>query len=164
MRLAAPGEIGKLGAAGKNAMGAQMNVVAAIFVVQNFAVAGHQNRNRIREQQHTRGQRAGESIETFVTNSGVFQVHRIHEVMQRDVRVAPAQAGQQGRRETGKSHQRTASEGAEQKVEPNHVRLKLVQRAHQAQHAAGVVEGPAALDGKTFEFLLFRREFIRQNG
>ena len=54
-RVSTSGKIGELGPASKNAMGAQVDVVAAVLVVQDLAIAGHQHRDRIREQQHSRG-------------------------------------------------------------------------------------------------------------
>lgn len=47
---AAARKIGELRAARENAVRAQMHIVAAVFIVQNFAIAGHQHRNGIRQQ------------------------------------------------------------------------------------------------------------------
>lgn len=47
-RISASREIGKLGAAGKNAVGAKMNIIASVLVIQYFAISGHQHGNRIR--------------------------------------------------------------------------------------------------------------------
>jgi hypothetical protein len=48
-RGSAAGEIRKFRAAGEDAMGAQVDIVAAIFVVQDFAITGHQHGDGIRE-------------------------------------------------------------------------------------------------------------------
>jgi hypothetical protein len=40
-------EIGEFRSARKNAMGAQVDVIASIFVIQNLAVSGHEHRNGI---------------------------------------------------------------------------------------------------------------------
>ena len=45
IRIAAAVEIGILRPAGQDAVGAKVYVVAAIFIVQNLTVAGHQDRN-----------------------------------------------------------------------------------------------------------------------
>ncbi len=55
-------EIGELGPACKNAMGAQVDVVPAVFVVQDLTIAGHKHGDGIREQQHSRSYRAREAI------------------------------------------------------------------------------------------------------
>src|SRR5256885_1312308 len=57
---ASPREIGEFGAARKNAMRPQVNVVSPILVVQDFAVTGHEHRDGVREQQHARRHRTGE--------------------------------------------------------------------------------------------------------
>jgi hypothetical protein len=66
------GEIRKFRAAGEDAMGAQVDIVAAIFVVQDLAITGHQHRDGIREQEHARGHRPGHAIQAFVPNADVF--------------------------------------------------------------------------------------------
>jgi len=45
---AAEAEVGELGTPRQNAMRAQMHIIAAVLLEQDLAVAGHQNRNRIR--------------------------------------------------------------------------------------------------------------------
>lgn len=49
LRIAAPGKIRILWSARQHPVGAHMNILAAVFVVKNLAIARHQNRNRIRQ-------------------------------------------------------------------------------------------------------------------
>jgi hypothetical protein len=63
-----------------------------------------------------------------VANSNILQFHGVHQVMQRDMRIPPAQACKQGRHQTGKRYQRIAAKRTEQKIEPDHVRFHAVQR------------------------------------
>jgi hypothetical protein len=90
--ISAPREIRQFRPARKNSMCAQMYVVAAVLVIQNFAVPGHQNRNRIRKQKHPGRDRTSNAIKTFMAHASVLQFHCIHQMMQCDVRVTAAQA------------------------------------------------------------------------
>lgn len=106
-------EIGRLGAARQNAMGTQVNVIAAVFIVQNFAIARHQHRNRIRQQQHSRSHRACEPVKPFVANTDVLQIDGVHQVMQSHMRVAAAEAREQRGHQATECHHRAATERAE---------------------------------------------------
>jgi hypothetical protein len=55
-------EVGELGPAGKNPMRAQVNVVSSVLIVEDFAVSGHEHRDGIREEQHSRRHCACKSI------------------------------------------------------------------------------------------------------
>ena len=68
-----------------------MDVIMAIFLVENFAVSRHQYRDRIREQQHPRRKGSGRAIEARVLYAGIFQVNCVHQVMQGDMGIAAAQ-------------------------------------------------------------------------
>jgi hypothetical protein len=87
-------EIGEFRPACQNPVSAQVNIVPSVFVIQNFAIAGHQNGDGIRKQKHARGNRAGEPVHPFITNADVFQFDRVHQVMQGHVSIASAQARQ----------------------------------------------------------------------
>ena len=104
----------------------QVNVVPAVFVVQYLAIAGHQDRDGIRKQQHARSKSAGKAIQTLVADSGVLEFYRIHKVVQRDVGVTAAQTRQKRCHEAGESDQGITSESAEQKIEPDYVGFQLV--------------------------------------
>lgn len=65
------------------------------------------------------------------------------------MRIAAAQTGEQRRHEAGEGNNRVAAEGAEQQVEPDYVRLKLVQRFQEAKYTVGIIERPAAQDIKS---------------
>jgi hypothetical protein len=61
-RISSPRKIGDLGPARKNPVRSQVDIIAAILVVQDLAIAGHQHRDGIREQQHSRGNGPGKAI------------------------------------------------------------------------------------------------------
>jgi hypothetical protein len=79
--ISASREVWELRPACENAMRPQVNIVPAVFVVQDLAIAGHEDRNGIREQQHARRESAGKAIQTFVTDSGVLEFYRIHQMV-----------------------------------------------------------------------------------
>ncbi len=79
--ISTTGEVGELRPASENTMCPQVNVVPAVFVVQYLAIAGHEDRNRIREQQHARGKSSRKAIQTLVTDSGVLEFYRIHQMV-----------------------------------------------------------------------------------
>jgi len=71
-RISAAREVGKFGPAGENAMGSQVNVVAAILVVQDFSITRHQHRDRVRQQQHAGRDRTPETVERFVPHAYIL--------------------------------------------------------------------------------------------
>ena len=83
--------------------------------------------------------------------------------MQSYVGIAPAQTGQQRRKQSQKRIQRISSEGAEEQVEPHHVRPELADRSQQVIRAEGIVERPAAAHGETIQLGLSRRYFVGQD-
>lgn len=60
--ISAPGEIWELGPAGKNSVGAQVDVVPSISVIQDLAIPRHKHRDGIRKQKHSCSHRAGRAI------------------------------------------------------------------------------------------------------
>ena len=70
----------------------------------------------------------------------IAQVDGVHQVMEGDMRVVAAQTSEQWRRQTGKRGQRVVAKCAEQQVEPDHIRLQLVQQVQQP-HRAGEIVG-----------------------
>ncbi len=101
----------------------QVDVVAPVLVIQNFSVARHQHRHRIRKQQHARGNRSSEAIKLLMANSDVLQFHRVYQVMECDMRIVATQASEQRRHQSRKRDQRIPTERAEQQVEPHYVGL-----------------------------------------
>ncbi len=59
---ATAGKIGEFRPARQNAMRAQVDVIASIFVIQNLAIAGHEHGDGIGEQQHARRHCTRETI------------------------------------------------------------------------------------------------------
>lgn len=58
-----------------------MNIVTAVFVVENPAIPRHEDGDRVRQKKHSGGHCAGKTVGARVTDTGVFQVHGVHEVM-----------------------------------------------------------------------------------
>lgn len=162
--IAAAGHVGKLGLAGKNAVRPQMDVIASVFFVENLPVSRHEDGNGIRQKEQPGGQSAGQTIGARMANAGIFQIHGVHEVMQRHMGIASAEARQQRSEESGKGDQGIAAEGAEQQVEPNHVRLDFADGLQDVGSAGRVVEGPAALHGKALDFGVSLGDFVGENG
>ena len=159
-RIPTAREIREFRPARQNAMRAQVDVVASVLVIQNFAIARHQNRDRIGEQKHSRGNRACKPVEPLIPNADILQFHRVHQVMQGHVRIASAQARQQRRHQSAESHQRIAAKCAEQQVEPDHIRLHALHGPHQAHDASYVIEGPATYNRKSLRLDVPLREFV----
>gem|GEM_PF-1358865 len=151
-RIAAAGKIRIFGFSGKNAVGSQMNIVAAILLVQYLAVSGHQHRDGVRHEKHLRGKCAGQAVAARMTHTSVFQVHRIHQMVQGYVGVTAGKARKHRREKSGECDEWFAPECAEEKIEPNHIRFQSSNHAQDANCACRIVEGPATLDGEVLEF------------
>jgi hypothetical protein len=76
--ISAPGEVREFRPARKNAMRTKVHVIAPVLVVEDLAIAGHQHRHRVREQQHSRSHGARKAIEPFMSHPDILQFHRIH--------------------------------------------------------------------------------------
>ncbi|HTC46757.1 MAG TPA: hypothetical protein VK722_05520 [Candidatus Aquilonibacter sp.] len=113
LRIATAGKIRIFGFSGKNAVRAQMYIVAAIFLVQNLAVSRHQHRDRVRHEKHLCGKCAGQAVAARMADAGIFQVHRIHQMVQGHMRVAAGKARKHRREKAGKCGERVAPECAE---------------------------------------------------
>jgi len=164
MGIAAAGEIRKFGAVGEDAMRAKVHVVASVLVVENLAISGHEHGNGIGQQQHARGHRTRCFIEPGMTNTGIFEIDGVHEVMQGDVGIAPAEAREERRGESAKGNDGIAPESAEQKVEPHDVGLAFIDRSDQTEAAARIIERPATDNLEAFWLFTRSGEFIREDG
>jgi hypothetical protein len=142
-RITASREIRKFRPSGQNAMRPQVNIVAAILVIQNLSIAWHQHRNRVGKQKHAGRDGSREAIKVLVANSYVLQLHRIHQVMKCDVRVAATQASEKGRHQTAERNERIPAERAEQQVEPHDVGLQPAQGFQQPIRTRRIIERPA---------------------
>jgi hypothetical protein len=97
-------------------------------------------------------------------DAGIFEVDGIHQVMQRDMRVATRQTSEKRSEQARECDQRIPAEGAEEQVEPNDIGLELIDRTENSNRAGRIVEGPAAEDGKALEFGLRRSGFVGKDG
>src|SRR5580704_16361169 len=84
--------------------------------------------------------------------------------MQRNVGVAAAQSRQQWSHQSGKSDQWITAERAEQQIEPNHIRLKSMQRLQQTESTTRVIERPATQNSKSCGLCMGLWQFVGQNG
>ncbi|MCU1300801.1 MAG: hypothetical protein JWQ87_1085 [Candidatus Sulfotelmatobacter sp.] len=162
--ITTPGEIRILGPTCQNAVGTHVNIIVPIFFMENLAVSRHQDGNRIREQQHSGRDSARGPIQTRVSHAGVFQVHRVHQMVQGNVSVAAAQACQQGSEKSQESVDWIAAKRTEKQIEPNYIGLQLTDCLKQSNRTGGIVERPAALHGEAVQFGLRGRHLIGQNG
>jgi hypothetical protein len=98
-----------------------------------------------------------------VTNACIFQLYGFHEVMQRNVGVAATQPRQQRGHKAGKSHKRISAKRTKQQIEPDHVRLHMVQRFQHVEEIAGIVECPAAHDPESVGLGMVLLQLVSQN-
>jgi len=105
-----------------------MDVVATVFFVQDLAISWHEDGNGIRQEKHLRGHRSRQTVSARIADTGVFQIHGVHQMMQGNVSVAAGEAGKNRREESGKGNQGIAAEGTEEQIKPNHVRLEFADR------------------------------------
>lgn len=96
-------------------------------------------------------------------NAHVFQLNRIHEMVQRHVSVASTQARQQRSHQAGKGHERIAPKRTEKQIEPHHIGLELPQGAEQSIRAGGIVKRPGAHHVKALGLGMVGREVVAQN-
>jgi hypothetical protein len=99
-----------------------------------------------------------------VPNADIFQFHGVHQVMQGHMSVAAAQARKERSHEAEESDQRVPAKGAEQQIEPHHVRLKPVESLQKAEGAAWIIERPASQDVEPGGLNVIGRDFVGQNG
>lgn len=142
-RISPPREVWVLGTGCQNSVRPQMNVIPAIFLVQYFAIARHQNRDGVGSQQHPRRNRSRHAIRALMANTDIFQVHRIHQVMQGNMRITTGNSSQQRSKQPRKSYQRIAAKCAEEQIEPHYVGLQFANRFENAKRTSGIVKGPA---------------------
>jgi hypothetical protein len=127
LRIAAPGEIRVFRSTGQNTVRPNVNIFATIFFGQYPAIAWHEHRHRIRQEQHSGGNGASHLVNARVTNARILQIDSIHQVMQGDVRVASTQAGEQRSKKAQKGIHRITSERTKKQIEPHHIRLQFRQ-------------------------------------
>jgi hypothetical protein len=98
-----------------------MNIVAAVSIVQDLAISGHQNGDGVRKQNHPRCHSTSETVQAFVAHACILQYDGIHEMVQSHMGVSSTQACEQGRHEAAESYEWISTEGAEQQIEPDHI-------------------------------------------
>ena len=155
-------KVGEFGSPSKESVGAEMNIVTAILIIQDLAISGHENGHGVRKQKHPRGHSASESIQTFMAHSCVLQFDRIHEVMQGNMGVSSTQARKQRGHEAAESDEWVPAEGAEQQIKPDHIRLQAPNSSDQPIDRGGVVERPAPHYREALPLLKSCWKFIRK--
>jgi len=98
-----------------------------------------------------------------VANARVFQIDRVHQVVEGNVGVAAAHARQERSEQAEKGVPGLAAESAKEQVEPHYVGLQSLDGAEQAIGAAGIVKRPATFHRKTFQFRLRGRNLVSKN-
>jgi len=88
--IASAGEIGIFRTARQNAMRAHVNIVVTVLFVKDLAISRHKHRHRIREQEHPRRKCTRLPVSARIPNPCIFQIHRIHQVVQCHVGVTTA--------------------------------------------------------------------------
>jgi hypothetical protein len=83
--------------------------------------------------------------------------------MERNVGVAAAEPGEQWGHETAERNHRIATEGAEEQIEPNYVRLQLPDGLQQPKYSQRIVERPATDDVESVTFNVTLRKIVRQD-
>jgi hypothetical protein len=83
-----------------------------------------------------------------VTNTGILQLYRVHQMMKSHVGIAATQTREQGRHQSRESDHWVAAECAEQEIEPDYIRLEPMQRLQETKNTARIVERPAAQDAE----------------
>lgn len=162
-RIPAPRKIGEFRFLLENPVHPEVNVVAPVALLQDVAVGRHQHGNRIRQQQHAGGDRSRRAVEPRKAHPGIFQVHGLHQVMQRDVRVVTRKPGQQRRGQSPERNQRFMAEGRKQQVEPDDVGIQFPDDSQDVSWTTVIIEGPAAAHGKSRALAFRVRQRIRQH-
>jgi hypothetical protein len=71
-------------------VGPKMNIVAAVFIIQDLAISRHQNGDGVGQQNHPRGHGTSEAVEPFMAHTYILQFDGIHEMVQSHMRVSSA--------------------------------------------------------------------------
>jgi hypothetical protein len=139
-RRSAPGKVREFRPASKQTMGAEMNIVTTVFVIQDLAVSGHQHRDGIRQEKHSRGYRARYAIQALMTHAHILELNCVHQVVQGHVRVPPRQSRKQRRHEAAERDRWISAERAEQQIEPDHIGLQLPNVLKEPISCSGIIE------------------------
>jgi hypothetical protein len=128
-----------------------MNVVATIFFVEDLPIPGHKYRNRIRKQEHPGGDGASRAVDARVPDSGVLEIDRIHQVVQRHVGIAPTQTRKQWSKKSQEGIQRIPAKRTEEQIEPHHIGFQFPDCLQKTNRTRGIVECPATPHRKTIQ-------------
>jgi hypothetical protein len=117
-----------------------MNIVAPVFLVQNFAISRHQHRYRIRQEQEPGCEGARRFVDARMSNARVLQIDRVHQMMQGDVGVAASKTREQWGEQSGKRDQRLSSKRAEEQIEPYYIWFYPADLAKQPKRAERIIK------------------------
>ncbi len=73
-------------------------------------------------------------------HAGVLQIHGVHQVVQGDMRIAPAQTSKHGSEQSQKGIHGIAAKCTEQQIEPNHIGLQFPQPVQKSNGTQGIIE------------------------
>src|SRR5580765_317431 len=97
-----------------------MHIISSVLVIQDLAIARHQNRNRVGQQEHARCDGTGGTIKALMSDPCIFQFNRIHQ--------------------TAESNERIPTKRTEEQIEPNHVGLEASYRTNQSEDGRRIVK------------------------
>src|SRR5581483_7943346 len=144
-------------------MRSEMNIVAPVLVIQNLPVPRHENRDRVREQNHSGGDCPRSAVQGLVTNAHILQFNGVHQMMKGDMRIATAQACQKRRHKAAECDDGVSTKGAEQEVKPHNIGLYLSNCFGQTENGSWIIKRPAPLHIEAFGLRMILRELIPQN-
>ena len=133
-------------------MGTEVHIVSVIVLNECAAVSRNKHGNGVRHQQQMSCHPAAQPVKPRILYAGVLQIHHVHDLVQRDMRVIAAETNQRRRDDATKSGQRPAAVGGKSQVEPHHVGLQLLDCAQKACWIRQAIERPAANHIKPIHF------------
>src|SRR5919109_1702908 len=147
----------------ENSVIAHVDSPTAIFLPKNAAVRGHEDGNRIREQEHLRGGITCGVVHTTEAYARILEIYRLHELMKGDMSVEACGPNQRRKFNSEERRQGFAAEAGKTKIEPYDVRPDLQDSPQQAHWIAQAVKGPASNDGIARQFVLIGSNVIPEN-
>jgi len=117
-----------------------MHIISSVLVIQDLAIARHQNRNRVGQQEHARCDGTGGTIKALMSDPCIFQFNRIHQVMKSDMCITSTEPGKQRSHQTAESNERIPTKRTEEQIEPNHVGLEASYRTNQSEDGRRIVK------------------------
>jgi hypothetical protein len=107
-------KVRKFGATSQQSVGAKMNIVAAVLIIQDLAISRHENRHGVRKKKHPGCHSTCEAVKAFTAHTYILQFHGIHEMVQSHMGVPSTETCEQGGHEAAESYEWVSAKSAEQ--------------------------------------------------